>query len=46
MSKINDLLPTWDKENFLAYAMMYAAYADNQLRDEEYEAIKDKVGVE
>ena len=25
----------------MAYAMMYAAYADNNLHDEEFEAIKD-----
>ncbi len=40
------LLEKWDSKDFEAYVLMYAAYADNQLKDEEFQAIVDHVGNE
>lgn len=42
----DNLLEMWTDEQFMAYALTYAAYADNQLRPEEYEAICEQVGTE
>lgn len=38
--------PEWDKEQFLAYLLLYAAYADLQLEEVEEEYIEEKVGKE
>lgn len=38
------LLEKWEKNDFMAFALMYAAYADNNLRYEEYDAIESIVG--
>ena len=41
---IDALLEKWDAQDFKAFALMYAGYADNNLRYEEYDAIIDVVG--
>lgn len=35
---------TWNKEQFLAYVLLYAGYADLELSEEEEEYISAKVG--
>jgi len=42
---IEALLEKWDDVDFRAYALMYAAFADNNLRYEEFDAIVDAVGL-
>lgn len=41
---IEALLEKWDEIDFKAFVLMYAGYADNNLRYEEYDAILDVVG--
>ncbi len=36
--------PDWDKEQFLAYVLLYAAFADLQLDPSEEDYIQEKVG--
>ena len=38
--------PDWDKEQFLAYILLYAAFADLELNPVEEEYIEEKVGKE
>lgn len=38
--------PDWDKEQFLTFVLLYAAFADLQITEEEEEFISSKVGPE
>lgn len=44
MAQLGSDLPIWSENDFLAYVLMYAAYADKKLAYEEYMAISDIVG--
>ena len=41
--KIN---PDWDKEQFLAFVLLYAAFADLKITEEEEDFISNKIGVD
>ena len=41
--KIN---PDWDKEQFLTFVLLYAAFADLKITEEEEEFISSKVGID
>lgn len=36
--------PEWDRDQFLAYVLLYAAYADLELSENEEEFIQEQVG--